>query len=115
MATDVEKYKDNIFIYGCGKIHKVKLCEIENMQLINYDYHHFLRKTIRKNSIKDYERWEQYQRMVIMPHKMNLDIESMGEKSFEKEWGIPKFVVVFNRDRWRTGFYDSKYFESFYN
>jgi len=111
-VEDLEKYP--VYVFKDNRLHKVELCDLENMSLPNNDRHHFLRKTIRKNSPNDYERWECYQRMIIMPHQMNLDIETMGEKSFENKWGIPLHVVVFNRDRWRCGFYESKFFTNYY-
>lgn len=111
--NDLEKY--DTYMFQDGRLYKISLWEVEGLPFDGiWDWHHFLRKTVRKCSPKDYKRWETYQRMIAMPHEMNLDIESMGEKAFEVKWKIPKFVVVFNRDRWRVGFYDSKVFESYY-
>lgn len=110
--SDLEKYPT--YLYKDGKIISIYLCDLEGLCLINYDWHHFLRKTIRKNSPKDYERWEHYQRMILMPHEMNIDIEGYSEKGFENKWGVPLCVMAFNRNRWRCGFYESKFFTSFY-
>ncbi len=71
-----------------------------------YELHHFVRKSIRKNNLEFYSRVEHLQKLIYMTAQMNRDLENMGEDTFFKKYGIPKFDLVFCRRKWREGYYD---------
>ena len=71
-----------------------------------YELHHFVPKRIRKNNLEFYKRVEYLQRLILMPKDMNRDLESCGEKTIFKNWGVYKYNFIFNRYKWREGFYD---------
>lgn len=71
-----------------------------------YELHHFVRKSIRKNSPDFYDRVEHLQKLILMPAQMNKDLETMGEESFYKKYEMNKNDLVFSRLKWRDGYYD---------
>jgi hypothetical protein len=38
---------------------------------------------------------------------MHYDLHAMGEDTFFKRYGIEKHELLFNRKKWRAGYYDS--------
>lgn len=71
-----------------------------------YEANHFVRQSVRKNSLDFYKRVEHLQKMIIMPKEMNKDLETMGADGFFKKWGMNKDDLVFSRLKWREGYYD---------
>lgn len=71
-----------------------------------YDLHHFIRKSVRKNSPDFYQRVEHLQKLILMPKQINIDLEEMGAESFYKKYGMDKNNLVFSRLKWREGLYD---------
>jgi hypothetical protein len=71
-----------------------------------YQLHHFIRRSVRKNSRDFYDRVEHLQKMILMDSQCNYDLENMGEERFKSKWGIDKNLLVFSRNKWREGFYD---------
>ena len=72
----------------------------------NLQLHHFVPKTIRKNNPQFYERVEHLQRLILMPAQMNYDLEHCGIDYIYKNWKVYKYNFIFNREKWREGFYD---------
>ena len=108
MNEDILKYP----IYALsenGKLVRIKWLYC-TAQYDHWKYHlnHFVRKSIRKNSPDFYKRVEHLQKLILMPAQMNLDLETMGEESFYKKYGINKYNLVFSRLKWREGYYDKK-------
>lgn len=105
MNDDLEKYEvwelsARGFLYPSG---------IKNTEQYNHSFfqaHHFVRKTLRKTNPKDYARFEKYQKIIILPKKINYDLETMGADTFFKVYNIPKWDLVFDRRKWREGYYD---------
>lgn len=73
-----------------------------------YQIHHFIRKSVRKNSPEFYARIEHLQKLILVPKEMNYDLETMGEDKFFSKWKIKKNDLVFNRKEWRNGYYEQK-------
>jgi hypothetical protein len=109
MNDDLEKYE----LFGISSkgylypVITVKTTDDYNHYM--FHIHHFVRKSIRKNYPKDYKRFEPYQKLIIMPKEMNLDLETMGESAFYEKYKINKFDLVFDRKKWRDGYYDNGY------
>lgn len=106
MNEDIEKYP--IFMLYNKEI--MPITWIKSTSDYNhyvYQLHHFVRKTIRKNSLSFYKRVEHLQKLILIPSKMNYDLENMGEDTFYNEYGIDKNTLVFSRKKWREGFYES--------
>lgn len=103
---------DDIERYPCYLFHKSTMqridwiTSIESYNHQEYHLHHFIRQALRKNSPEFYKRVEHLQRLILMPSQCNYDLETMGEASFFKKWGMDKNNVVFNRKKWREGYYD---------
>ena len=70
-----------------------------------YQIHHFVRQSIRKNNPDFYKRVEHLQKLIMLPEKMNYDLEAMGEDTFYKRYGVNKNDLVFSRKKWREGYY----------
>ena len=105
MNDDIKKYP--IFIVAARKLKPA--VGIENTDCYNHLFihaHHFVRKTIRKNSPEFYAKVEHLQKLILMPAEMNYDIEGMSEKRFFEKWGMDIDKLVFNRHKWREGYYE---------
>jgi hypothetical protein len=106
MNDDLKKYP--VFEFINGFIFPSGIRDTKQYNHYELQAHHFVRKTMRKTNPKDYERFEKYQKIIIMPAKMNYDIENMGAETFKKVYNIDKWFVVFDRKKWREGLYDSR-------
>ena len=107
MNQDIEKYKDKIFIIrGKKLVPAIGVNSTEDYNHIFLNMHHFVRKSIRKNSPEFYAKVEHLQKLILMPAEMNLDLEGMSEKSFLDKWGMDKLDLVFSRLKWREGYYE---------
>ena len=109
MNEDIKKYKDRIFLVVGKKL--IKMVNIHSTA----DYNHFfyqmnycVRREVRKNSRKFFERVENLQKLILMPKQMNYDLENMGEKKFFEKWGIDKNKLVFSRLKWRENYYEEE-------
>lgn len=104
--TDVDKYPT--FMIKNNRLIKVSLLDIEGTTFSDpHQWHHFVRKTIRKNNPEFYARVEHLQKMILMPSEMNYDLEGMSENGFANKWGgLNKDDLVFNRSKWREGYYE---------
>ena len=60
-----------------------------------------------KTKPAEYSRFEHLQKMIFVPAQMNYDLSSgMSENSFFEKWGIKKYDVIFNRDKWLENYYN---------
>lgn len=74
-----------------------------------FQRHHFVEKTIRKNNPDEYKRFEHLQKLIFVPSEMNYDLSSgISEKRFFEKWGIYKYDVIFNKDKWLENYYENK-------
>ena len=111
MNEDIQKYPCYlVYNKSIQKVDWIKSTESYNHYV--YQLHHFIRKSVRKNSPDFYKRVEHLQKLLLMPAQMNYDIETMGEDGFFKKWGMDKNNLVFNRLKWREGYYDKNETES---
>lgn len=105
MNEDIEKYP--CYLVYNGVMQKVDwITSTECYNHYCYHLHHFIRKSIRKNSPDFYKKVEHLQRLILMPSKMNYDLETMGEQKFFEKYGMDKNNLVFSRLKWREGLYD---------
>ena len=102
MQDDLKKYPRFFFDELTRSI--LPESEITNRNpilFLNYQRHHFIEKTIRKNNPAEYKRFEHLQKMIFVPAEMNYDLSSgMSEENFFNKWGINKFDVIFNKDKY---------------
>lgn len=74
---------------------------------LNYQRHHFVEKQLRKSNNTEYARFEHLQKLIFVPAEMNYDLSSgMSENLFFEKWGINKFDVIFNKDKWLENYYE---------
>ena len=102
---------DDVKLYPCYMVYNKTLVKADWLKTAqdynhNYQLHHFVRKTIRKTNPEFYKRVEHLQKLILVPSQMNYDLETMGEDSFYKKWGMNKNDLVFSRLKWREGYYD---------
>lgn len=103
--TDVDRYPT--FIIRNKNLIPVELWEVEGMTFTEkMEWNHFVRKSIRKNSLDFYKRVEHLQKMILMTAEMNKDLETMGADGFFKKYGMKKDDLVFSRLKWREGYYE---------
>lgn len=100
--------KDDLKQYPCYLFRHRKLIKLKEPPTTWYGFqiHHFIRQSIRKNSLDFYKRVEHLQKLILMPAQMNYDLETMGEDKFFKVYGVNKNDLVFSRKKWREGYYD---------
>ena len=103
---DIEKY--SIFFYYpiTKEIYPADYIKESKSWNFEYQMHHFIRQEVRKNSPEFYARVEHLQKLILVPRDMNYDLEGMGEKRFFEKWNQHKDDMVFNRLKWREGYYD---------
>jgi len=64
----------------------------------NYQRHHYVEKTMRKNNPEEYKKFEHLQKMIFVPAQMNYDLSSgMSENRFFHKWGIKKYELIFKK------------------
>lgn len=109
---DIKKYPLFFFDLFDRKIKPIPACEVQSVRDYNhYDYqlHHFIEKTIRKNNPAFYAQIEELQRLILVPAQMNYDASSsMSEKRFFENWGIEKYKIIFLKDYWHKGLYTKR-------
>lgn len=100
--------KDDIQKYPCFLFRHRTLLKIPKPDIWGHEMqaHHFIRQSVRKNSPDFYKRVEHLQKIILVPRQMNYDLETMGEISFFKRYGVNKNDLVFSRKKWREGYYE---------
>lgn len=108
MNDDLQKYPRFFFDELTRSILPEEMMSERNPILFrNYQRHHFVEKTMRTNNPAEYARFEYLQKMIFVPAEMNYELSSgMSEKRFFDKWGINKFDVVFNKDKWLENYYE---------
>lgn len=108
MADDISKYP--IFLYYPPTKEVIPADYIKETRVYNpqYQMHHFIRQTVRKNSPEFYARVEHLQKLILVPAQMNYDLETMGAERFYEKWQQNKDDMVFNRKKWREGYYEER-------
>lgn len=105
MNDDIKKYP--CYLFYNKVIQPVEwITSTESYNHFSYQLNHFIRRSVRKNSPDFYKRVEHLQKLILMPAECNMDLETMGESAFYNKWGMDKNNLVFNRKKWREGFYD---------
>lgn len=107
MNEDIAKYP--IFLYYPPTKEIITADYIKETGQYNhivYQMHHFIRQSVRKNSPDFYKRVEHLQKLYLVPVQMNYDLETMGAERFYEKWQQNKDDMVFNRKKWREGYYD---------
>ena len=108
MNDDLQKYPRFFFDELTRSILPEEMMSERNPILFrNYQRHHFVEKTMRKNSPEKYAHIEYLQKMIFVPASMNYDLSSgMSEKKFFEKWGINKYDAVFDHKKWLENYYD---------
>lgn len=108
MNDDLQKYPRFFFDELTRSILPEEMMSERNPILFrNYQRHHFVEKTMRTNNPAEYARFEYLQKMIFVPAEMNYELSSgMSEKRFFDKWGINKFDVVFNKNKWLENYYE---------
>jgi len=107
MRDDLKKYPLFFFDELTREILPAeKMSERNPILFRNYQRHHFVEKQMRKSNPADYERFESLQKLIFVPAQMNYDLSSgMDENLFFQKWGICKYSLVFNKQKWLENFY----------
>ena len=71
--------KDDLKQYPCYLFRHKKLIKLNEPPTSWYGFqiHHFVRQSIRKNSLDFYKRVEHLQKLILMPAQMNYDLEQL--------------------------------------
>lgn len=101
IKDDLEKYP--CFLFEFGTLRPIPAPESWSQEL---QAHHFIKQNVRKTNPKFYERVESMQKLIFMPARTHYNLHAMGEDTFLKRYGIEKHLLLFNRKKWREGFYD---------
>ena len=100
MQDDLKKYPRYFFDELTRSILPEEMMSERNPIIFrNYQRHHFVEKTIRKNNPAEYSKYEYLQKLIFVPAEMNYDLSSgMSENLFFEKWGINKFDLIFNKN-----------------
>ena len=105
MNKDIKQYPTFIF-YDNQLLPAEWITSTASYNHFAWQLHHFIRKSVRKNSPDFYKRVEHLQKLILIPNQMNYDLETMGEDKFKEVYGVNKDDFVFSRKKWREGYYD---------
>ena len=99
MNDDLKKYR--VFVFHDFLRAVVPTDEIKSTANYNHathHLHHFIEKTIRKNSPEAYAKIEHLQKLILVPAQMNYDLSSgMSDETFYSKWGIAKRELIYRR------------------
>lgn len=102
IKEDLKKYP--CFLFEFGTIRPIPTPECWSKEL---QCHHFIKKNVEKTNPKFFERVEHLQKLIFMPARTHYNLHAMGEDTFLKRYGIEKHKLLFNRNKWREGYYES--------
>lgn len=106
MDDDLNKYPVFFYYPVTKEIYPADYLKTTRQWNTGYQMHHFVRQEVRRNSPDFYARVEHLQKLILMPAQMNYDLEGMGAERFYEKWQQNKDDMVFNRKKWREGYYD---------
>lgn len=102
---DIQRYP--VYMFYDGILQQADWVKESGKYNNNLQMHHFIRQSVRKNSNDFYKKVEHLQKLILMPSKMNYDLETMGAERFKEVWGVNKDDFVFSRKKWREGYYEN--------
>ena len=102
IKDDLSKYP--CFLFSFGTIRPIPKPQDWSSAL---QCHHFVPKSYKKTNPKFYERVEYLQKLIYMASQTHYDLHAMGEETFNNKYGIEKHKLLFNRKKWRAGYYES--------
>lgn len=103
ISDDIKQYP--VFVWEQRKLKKIPNLTTWNS---NFQLHHFIKQNVRKCDNEFYKRIEHLQKLILMPSNMHYDLHAMGEVTFFKRYGVNKNDFLFNRKKWREGYYDAQ-------
>lgn len=100
MANDLELYP--VFVYKNKKLNKVELYQLENMQLIDYHKHHFIKQQDYKRNKKWFDSHNIQQKIFLLPANLHeqvhrIAIKNLTDEEFYKEYNIYRNEILFCR------------------
>lgn len=102
VKSDLEKYP--VYVWEQRRLKTIP--HLTNWSS-NFQLHHFIKQNVRKTNKEFYDRIEYLQKLILMPASMHYDLHAMGEVTFFKRYGVNKNDFLFNRKKWREGYYDN--------
>ena len=101
IKDDLKRYPCFLFEFGTMRPIPAPECWSKELQA-----HHFIPKSQEKTNPKFYKRVESLQKLIFMPARMHYNLHAMGEDTFYKRYGAEKHQLLFNRSKWREGYYE---------
>ena len=102
IKEDLAKYP--CFLFEFGTLRPIPAPEHWSAEL---QAHHFVPKSQEKTNPKFFKRVEHLQKLIFMSPEKHYNLHAMGEDTFLKKEKFNKRLLLFNRKKWREGFYDT--------
>ena len=102
MNEDIERYP--VFtVNSNGKLKQIRIESTDDYNHYEFELHHFIPQSIRKNNPELYERIVHLQKLILLPRDVHHSIHA-GKGYRGLEW----WELVFNRKKWRAGVYEDR-------
>ena len=102
MNEDIERYP--VFMVNSnGKLKQIRIESTDDYNHYEFELHHFIPKSIRKNNTELYERIVHLQKLILLPKDVHHSIHA--GKGYR---GLENWELLFNRKQWRSGVYENR-------
>lgn len=102
MNEDIAKYP--VFMVNSkGGLKQIDIKSTDDYNHFEFELHHFIPKSMRKNNLELYERIVHLQKLILLPRDIHHSIHA--GKGYR---GLENWELLFNRKKWRTGVYENR-------
>ena len=100
MNEDIAQYPVYM-VNSDGKLKQTRIDSTDDYNHYEFELHHFISQSIRKNNPELYERIVHLQKLILLPKDVHRSVHAGAEYRGLKNWEL-----LFNRRQWRNGVYE---------
>ena len=110
MNEDIQKYPT--YALSQSGLVPIDISSIEDYNHQTHQLHHYIRQGAYNGNKEWYEKRGIEQKLILLPCYVHLmvhnspDGANLSDEAFEKKFKISRWKLLFNRKKWREGFYD---------
>lgn len=109
MNDDIKKYP--VYALSQSGLVPIEITSVNDYNHQTHQLHHYIRQGAYNGNKKWYDDRGIEQKLILLPTWVHLILHdnpagaNLSEQEFEKKFGISKWHLLFNRKKWREGFY----------